>query len=211
MDKQGFPQQLSHPEPLVRDMKTFPERCALPCSVLFGKDEIPGLFLTFPAEDIKYFQINPEQLVAPGLKFRMMNSLQIVYVLEIWVMFGKKYDRILKPHLNPHLPVVLKFLELVVETKMLSFHLYNKGKNELVSGLTMLDEDQYQWALRNCKLAMELQEIEMGPVYPTLSEKLHQDMTKKDRLYRFYEQSSMDYFVKDGGRQAIIGKLPGPL
>lgn len=60
---------ISYPFELIDNRNSIPSNHVSPCSVLLNNEEVGGIFIACPAQDIEYFQIIPSVPSDPPLKF----------------------------------------------------------------------------------------------------------------------------------------------
>ncbi len=139
--KGGF--DVSYTLGLIENRKNVPLNHVAPCSVLIDNEEIGGIFIACPSQDIEYFQILPSQPSRPSeppIKFRMLNFEKRIFLIEIWMLFKQNTEKYLKIHLNPHDLNVKKFLKLGTKTQMVIFLFYNRDTHLLSSAITNLNK-----------------------------------------------------------------------
>ena len=117
--------EISYPFELIDNRNNIPTNHVSPCSVLLNNEEIGGIFIACPSQDIEYFRILPSIHPEPPLKFRTLNFENRIFVIEIWMLFKQNPERYLKMHLNPHDLKFKKLLMLGAKNQMISFHFYN--------------------------------------------------------------------------------------
>jgi hypothetical protein len=195
---------ISFPINFWEKSKNIPLGHVCPCSILFQNNEIGGIIISCTSQDLKYLNIVPNAPIQPALKFRMLNIEKLVYVIEIWMLFGKKLDKFLKLHLNPYNSDVKKLFKLVTETKMLSFHFNNMDSDLLGSGFTLLDGEHLSWFERNYQLLRRL--MPLKEFYPEISEKLSKTISKNDLFFKYYECKKNDFFVKKSDRFELLNQ-----
>ncbi len=192
-----------YPFDLVDNLALFPLEHAIPCSVLFNNDATGGLLLICPASDLEFFDIVPPNHPDPYLKLRMLNIDFKSFAIEIHLGFGK--DRILKIHLNPACESTKEFIQLCLKTKMISIHYYNKKKRLFTSSITELDDEHEGWLKRNYELAKNLPPSQD---YLSICKALFYEMKVNQRLYHYYENDSIDCFIREG---AVVAKFEDDL
>lgn len=197
--------EISYPLELIRNRNKFPQQHVLPCSVLVDNEEIGGIFIVCPTEDIKYFKINSSSPPEPPLKFRMLDYKKRIFVVEIWMQFNQNPEKYLKMHLNPHDKNVQRLLKLGSKTNMISFHFYDTGSQLLSSAITNFNDEETDWFDRNHKLSTNLISDQRG--FKSIAEYLYNEISIKDRIFKYFNQSKSDFFVKEGGKQVLLHEI----
>lgn len=205
MDFKSNKIDISYPLELVGSINSFPPNHVVPCSVLVNNKEIGGIFIVCPPLEIKYFNIISTAPPEPPLKFRMLNFKSRVFVIEIWMEFNRNPEKYLKMHLNPHDLSVRKLIRLVTETKLISFHFYDINTHLLSTAITGLSDEEADWFERNNKLVTKL--ISGRHEFEILSNFLKNKITSTDRIFKYYNQSKSDFFVRNGGTQVVMGGI----
>jgi hypothetical protein len=202
MDFKNTKTTISFPLELIENKESFPLNHAIPCSVLVNDEEIGGIFIPCSSQTIEYFKIKPPKAPEPPLKFRMMNFQEIVYIVEIWMLFNQKPEKYLKIHLNPHDKSVQKLLKLGAETNIFSFHFYDTKTRLISTAITGLNHEEKEWFNRNHKLSSKLySDMEL---YESLAENLRNKITGSDRIFNYHRQNKYEFFVRDGGKQVVL-------
>ena len=205
MDNKKKKIDISYPHELIKNRNKFPQQHVMPCSVLVENEEIGGIFIVCPSEDIKYFKIISSSPPAPPLKFRMMDYKKRIFVVEIWMQFNQNPEKYLKMHLNPHDKNVQRLLKLGAKTNMISFHFYDTGSKLLSSAITIFNEEETDWFDRNYKLSTNLISDQRG--YKIIAEHLYNEISDTDRIFKYFHQSKSDFFVKEGGKQVMLHEI----
>ena len=190
--------KINYPIDLIENMNMIPQNHVVPCSVLFGKKEIPGIFIFLSANEIEYFEIVSKSPPEPPLKFRMLDYEKRTFVIEIWMQFKQEPEKYLKMHLNPHDKQVQKLLELGTKTKMISFHFYDANSNSLSSAVTGLDDEEIDWFNRNYELSNKLSSDHIG--YRSIVRYLQDNISETDRIFNYFNQVDFDFFVNENGK-----------
>ena len=185
MNKMNNKNIINYPFNFFEKLNNIPLNHVCPCSVMIQNTEVGGIIITCNSQDLKYFNIVPNAPIQPSLKFRMIDFNKLIYVIEIWMLFGKKSDKILKMHLNPYNLNVKKLFQLTLNTKMLSFHFINTDSELFVSGFKSLDDEELPWFERNYKLIAKLKS--QKKLYTLLSEKFAQETSKSDKIFKYFE------------------------
>ena len=123
-------------------------------------------------------------------------------MVEIWILFEVKPERILKLHLNPHNSEVKKLLKLCKKTGLISFHFYDTDTHSLSSVVTNLNDEEKAWVTRNCKLSKKLIADRMG--YDILADHITVRVWKANRVYEYYAHGKSECFVREGGKQVML-------
>ena len=194
--------ELKYSHELIENFTIFPIKHAVPCSVLFNDLEIGGIFVTCSKEDMKYFKISPLSPPEPEIKFRMLDLRREIFVIEIWLQFSEKPKKYLKLHLNPYDKCVQKYLNLALETSLVSFHFYDSESKLLSSATTFLDDDNIAWFERNYKLSTQLNT--RPPGYEKFADSLTYLFLKSDRFFNYYKKSSPKFFVGNSTKQVMF-------
>lgn len=188
---------IQYPRDLIEQAKGLPSKQAVPCSVLVNKMEVGGVLITCSTDDLNCFNISPVKSSEPPLKYRMLNYEQSIFVVEIWLQFMRSPQRYFKVHLNPYDAAVHKFLDLGDKTQLQAFHFYNSETHQLATSIAHLDGDKASWFERNSPLAKRISPDPLG--FLDLSKLLGLEMSSRDRFFEYYSESSLDFFVKEGG------------
>ena len=179
--------EVSYPFGLYNSFKKLPKNNVFPCSALFNDELIGGLLLTCTTTDLMFFNIIPSSLPHPYLKFRMLNFKQIIYLIEIHLIFDS--DKILKLHLNPiHVNVKMLF-DLLIDKKFISFHFYNKETDLIASTYSNLDDEQIDWLIRNGNL---ISDLEHNINYTKLKHSLANKNNNMARFYMYNDSMSIE-------------------
>jgi hypothetical protein len=179
---------------LFDNKRNIPSNHAAPCSVLFNNAEVGGIFITCSPQDMKYFNISNILPHQPNINFRMLDSGKNIYVLEIWLLFEQLNSRALKLHLNPHDSNVNQLFKIIIKTRMIAFHFYNKDSKLIYSVMTDVDDREFDWFKRNYRLIKKLGSDKQG--YLALSNRCAKEYSKTDRRYNYYDPLQSDFFVK---------------
>jgi hypothetical protein len=196
---------ISYPYELIRNRNSFSPNHVIPCSVLIDREEIGGVFILCPSKTMKYFKIIPSQPLEPPLKFRMLDYKKRIYVVEIWMQFSENPEKYLKMYLNPHDKHVQGLLKLGSNTNMISFHFYDTDSQLLSSAVTKFNDEEASWFNRNYKLASKLISDQRG--YKSIAEYLYNEVSNRDRVFKYLDESNSDFFVKEGGKQVILQEI----
>jgi len=196
---------ISYPLELIENRNSFPQKHVIPCSVLVDNEEIGGIFIVCPSQEIKYFKILPSSPPEPPLKFRMLDYKRRIFVVEIWMQFSQNPEKYLKMHLNPHDKYVQKLLKLGSKTNMISFHFYDTGSHLLSSAITNFNDEETDWFDRNYKLSTKLISDQRG--YKSIAEYLSDKVSSTDRIFKYFNQSKSDFFVREGGKQVMLHEI----
>ena len=205
MDFKSNKIDISYPLELIENINGIPSKHVAPCSVLLNNKEIGGIFIVCPFRDLKYFNIVPTSPPEPPLKFRMLNFESRIYAVEIWMEFSKNPEKYLKMHLNPHDLSVRKLIRLVAETNMISFHFFDINSQSLSSATTGLNDEESDWFDRNNKLVTKLNANRYD--FEILSNFLKNQIASTDRIYKYFDQGNSYFFVRNKGKQVILGKI----
>lgn len=197
--------EISYPFELIDNRNNIPSNHVSPCSVLLNNEEIGGIFIACPSQDIEYFRILPSIHPEPPLKFRTLNFENRIFVIEIWMQFKQNPERYLKMHLNPHDLKVKKFLMLGAKTQMISFHFYNTDTHLLSSAITNFTNEETDWFVRNYNLSTTLPSDQRG--YSILAGHISKEISNADRIYKYFRNNKIEFFVKDGGKQVILYEI----
>ena len=73
--------EISYPFELIDNRNNIPSNHVSPCSVLLNNEEIGGIFIACPSQDIEYFRILQPIPPEPPLKFRMLNFENRIFVI----------------------------------------------------------------------------------------------------------------------------------
>lgn len=190
---------------LINNMEDFPEKSVIPCSVLFENQEIGGIFIICPPQEIEYFEIKQSPSPEPPLKFRMLNFKKEIFVIEIWMQFGENPEKYLKMHLNPHDEQVRRFLALVSETNMISFHFYNTSSHDISLAITNLNDEEEGWFIRSYKLSTGLAPNRHD--YQAVADHLYDGVSGVDRVFKFHDAGRSDFFIHEGGQQVALQEI----
>lgn len=181
---------------LHHSLKTIPTTYALVCSVMFNEHIVGGVAITCSDTDLKFFGITQKKLPTPGLKFRMLNWDQKIFLIEIHLYFDK--GRTMKLHLNPIDPTVRMLFKLMVEKQMISFTFYLKQADLIISCFTMLEEEDTAWIKRNYEL---MNRLKSNDQFDDVSYDLRLDdiTDKKSRTFSFDGNKTVEEsFISDG-------------
>lgn len=197
--------EINYPYNLIKDLSRFPQKHVIPCSALVNREEMGGLFILIPSEILRYFHISPASQPEPPFKFSMLHSIDKDYALEISLLFSETPEKYLKLQLNPHDKKVYRFLKLCSKTKMISFHFYDTDKDILSSAITNIDDEQFDWLERNCKLTKQLKPNTKG--YKKVAKYLYDNSSSADRVFRYYNTYKSKYFIKDSHKIVKLGEV----
>ncbi|MCA1759052.1 MAG: hypothetical protein LC658_04710, partial [Bacteroidales bacterium] len=128
-----------------------------------------------------------------------------IFVVEIWMQFNKNPEKYLKMHLNPHDKYVQRLLKLGSKTNMISFHFYDTDSQLLSSAITNFNDEERDWFDRNYKLSTNLISDQRG--YKSIAEYLYNEISSTDRIFKYFNQSKSDFFVKEGGKQVMLHEI----
>ncbi len=195
---------ISYPLELIKNRNSFPQKYVIPYSVLVDNEEVGGLFIVCPSQELKYFEIVPPP-PEPPLKFRMLNYKKRIFIVEVWMQFSQNPVKYLKIHLNPHDKNVQKLLKLGSKTNMLSFHFYDTGSHLLSSAITNFNDEETDWFDRNYKLSIKLISDRHG--YKSIAKYLYNEVSSTDRIFKYFNQSKPDFFVREGGKQVRLHEI----
>jgi len=196
---------ISYPFELIKNRNSFPEKHVIPCSVLVDNEEIGGIFIVCPSQELKYFKIIPSSPPEPPLKFRMLDYKKRIFVVEIWMQFSQEPEKYLKMHLNPHDKYVQKLLKLGSETNMISFHFYDTDTHLLSSAITSFNDEETDWFDRNYTLSNKLISDRRG--YENIAKYLYNEIPSTDRIFKYFNHSKPDFFVREGGKLVMLHEI----
>lgn len=88
---------------------------------------------------------------------------------------------------------------------MISFHFYDTDKDILSSAITNIDDEQFDWLERNCKLTKKLKPNTKG--YKKVAKYLYDNASSADRVFRYYNTYKSKYFIKDSHKIVKLGEV----
>jgi len=151
---------------------------------------IPGLFLTCKKNDLTIFGLVPPNIPNPGHRFRMMNINQKNYAIEIQLIFSS--ELMIRMHLNPLSKSTKEFFNLIIQSKMISFHVYDAESPLLSSGVTELEGEDIAWFIRNLNL---INKLKVKNNYELVCNQLMNEFKSNDFYFRFFENEN-DCFIR---------------
>ncbi|MBM2814325.1 MAG: hypothetical protein HW421_1087 [Ignavibacteria bacterium] len=135
----------------------------------------------------------------------MLDFEKGIFVVEIWLLFGRNTCKTLKIHLNPYDSNVRKLFKMFTKTKIISFVFYNIDTHLLASAITNLNDEEFDWFNRNYKLIAKLIPEPRG--YSILSENISKDISKTERFYKYFVCKKSDIFIKKGDKKGMLYEI----
>jgi len=123
----------------------------------------------------------------------MLDFFKVDYLIEIWLVFDGNDDKILKIHLNPYDSSVKKLFNLVVKNRSIAIHYYNKASKIFATSITILDDEHYDWFVRNNYLLSRL--IPQRQQFSVFSDTIAKKFSNSDRFYHHLIYRLADNFV----------------